>query len=151
MPRVNTATFVLVGTTEDPELVIGTGMAASTRPNGSAPNGVISKVGIERTSATSGTQWKVRYFQGWTADPDSLCILEVTIPATANVFDHGAQANSKPVSGPVEYALSYDDFPAGWTDATTPKAGLGLWHSVQQVAGSGNDTVKVYTTTKRRG
>lgn len=150
MPRVNTQEFVLVGTTEDPEVVIGTGMGTQARPTGSAPNGVISKVGIERTSATSGTRWKVRYFQGWTADPDALCILEVTIPVTANVFDHGAQANSKP-KNPVEYALSYADFPAGWTSATVPKAGLGLWHSVQQDSGSGNDTVKVYTTMKRRG
>jgi len=149
MPTTSKQEFALVGTTEDPEVAIGNTQPASGR-GGRGKSGAISKVGIERTSATSGTQWRIRYFLGWTADPDRLCILSVDIPAAADVFDHGVQSSSKPAAGAVEFSTDYNSFADGWTTTTTPKAGLGLWHSLQQIGGSGDDTCDVYTTISRR-
>ena len=143
---VHKLNFVLVGTTEDPELAVGNTLGTGAR---SGIRGVIRKIGINRT-AGSGTQWKVRLFLGDTADKDQLCIATVTIPATPGDFDHDQQATVIPRT-PIPWSVLERDFAAVWTSGV-PHAGAGLYASLQQTAGSGNDTVDVYIdTTRDRG
>lgn len=142
---VKKLTFSLTGTTEGTEqAVYSIGVAAKL-----GIRGQIRKIGVKRT-AGSGTQWKARFFLGDTADPDQICIASVLIPATASDFDHGQEATVVP-RNPVPWSIMEGDWAAVWTSGVA-HAGAGLYVSLEQTAGSGDDTVEVYVdTTRDRG
>ena len=91
---------------------------------------------LERTAGT-GTQFAVRWYMGWTAAPTHQAIVKATIPSVADTWDNasGGQANSTPDPSK-RFSTLYKDFPEGWTDSSTPRAGLGFYMSCAQVAGS---------------
>lgn len=98
-------------------------------------------------SAGSGTQFTVRYYTGWTGALTHQCVAKVTIPATAGDWDIAAGGQAFLVANPpVRFSTLYKDFPEGWTDTNTPRAGLGLYVTATQAAGGSATNALVIKT-----
>lgn len=91
---------------------------------------------LEKTAGT-GTQFLVRFYKGWTADTDHEIITSVTVPAVADDWADAGSTQAPSTPDPAKrFSTFYKDFSEGWTDANTPRTGLGVYIDLVQVAGS---------------
>lgn len=114
--------------------------------------GVIKYLAMVQASG-DGTQWKIRFYEGFTATPKSQYITSVTLPVVAGSFDDGAgTAASSAATTPAPFDTRIANFANGWTDADTSKAGLTVYVTVEQLANGGatNDAINLRIITGRR-
>ena len=99
-----------------------------------------------------GTQWRVRLYRGWTASKTAQFITAIDLPRTAGDFGDGADEDTSVPETPPITSTRYGTWPAGWTDASSPRAGLGIYATVEQLANGGAtaDEVDITITTGRR-
>lgn len=114
--------------------------------------GVIKYLALVQASG-DGTQWKVRFYEGYTAVPKSQFIAAVTLPVVAGAFDDGAgiAVASMPTAAP-PFDTRIGNFAAGWTSASVSKAGLTVYVTVEQLANGGAtaDALGLRIITARR-
>jgi len=149
MARNSIAFTSISGTESTAELLIDHDNLGSRQ---SGAHGFIRDAHVLQVSG-DGTQWRFRFYQGWTADPDAQYLTYVDLPATDNDFQNadGDEATSVPDT-PKGFSTRYPDYAAGWTDEDTPKAGLGIYVSAEQLNNGGAtvDAVTFTATNTRR-
>lgn len=116
-------------------------------------DGVIKHCGILKSSG-DGTQWVVRYYRGYTGALTDEFLGNCTLPTTAGTFGNAdGDEDVLAADPPLDMSTKYGDYPAGWTDRDTPRAGLGIYVAIARTAPN-NDTnpdgIIVRTKTARR-
>lgn len=119
-----------------------TGVSASESTPQLVPGTTERRHAIEATylahTSGDGTQWRVRYYRGYTASKRAEYIGSVDLPSVAGTwYDADGDEDHQVAAPPLIVDLTYPGFPGGWTDADTPKTGLGLYCSVDQLANGG--------------
>jgi hypothetical protein len=123
------------------------GTAVVAKSVGTEWSGRIRSAIFKQTSG-SGTQWKFRFYIGDTANPDEFFLDAVTIPTVAGDLDNadGDMASvfldRESLIG-TAIQITKNDYSDGYTSGVA-QAGLGLYISAQQLAGSGTDAGTLY-------
>jgi len=123
--------------------------------NAFGPRGEVREFRVIR-SAGDGTQWEVYTAQGFTGDASDEALGYVTVPSTAADWSgpNAGFATFIPTK-PRTFEMDNGNYPDGWTDASTPKAGLGLYVALKRVGGtavgSTADTIELGLRLERKG
>jgi len=145
---VHTATITGITGSESAGTVMITAPAADKH---AGRRGVIKKVRVKQNSG-DGTQWAVRFYAGTTASKKLEVCSKVTTPTVAGTFANGSDEDVGQPDPPIWFSTMFSDLPDGWTDVSTPAAGLTLYATVEQLANGGAtaDSLDVSITVTRR-
>ncbi len=123
--------------------------------NSLGPRGEIREFRVIR-SAGDGTQWEVYVAQGFSTDASDEPLGYVTVPSTAADWSGPVAGNATFIpTKPRTFEMDNGNYPGGWTNATTPKAGLGLYIAMKRTGGtavgSTADTISLALRLGRHG
>jgi len=109
--------------------------------------GVIKNAYIQRTAGT-GTQFKVRYYLGFTGTLTDRFLTACTLPSVADDWE-GTNEATESADPPFAYDTRLNSYAAGWTGGA-PRAGLGVYITVERLDAAGNNDITTETDLARR-